>query len=620
MRGVFVSDRVPKIGAIPLRCPDSFEGLQVNGCRNPACSNVGLPASPYPSKAGQNDPYKIEKGGKVLPDRIMLCKACRRSFMLKSNKGVAAELRRISHYLDASAEPSCPNGDCANHGRGVYSARGAYRARGARSGMRRYLCKACDVHFSVPERSTCRQRAPHENRTVFVEIVTKKPIRGIAQVTGLDAATVYSKIDFIHRQCLAFAGDRERRLEDIDHHSLRLCVDSQDYMVNWRRRVNRKNIQFTAVCTVEAASGYVLAHNMNFDPDMMQVDVEDEARINGDLDPKKKSYFRTSPQYWLEHDFRKQAGAAPLEIRPNIDAEPLLVEQLIIEKALLEASMPDPEIQDAPFRGNQMPHAGVMTHADYTAYAHAMLVERMTRGAKYATIYTDQSTMLRNAFTAAFADRIRKGRCEMAFVQFQKEMTIDEKRDLARASGAQMKRLTAAFGVSEPQAAARAMAWGYATACAGTNDPNIRWIAHPRDTLNEPRQWILYLTDNRRRSLEGIGWAISLATLAPVDNYFMRLRRKVYYLERPVPTRSNAKRLWSGYQAYDPRRVAQMLDIFRVYTNFVWQASNGETPAMRLGLARGPVRFEDILYWMPNFEKARSGDGARDNVTPMAAE
>ena len=35
------------------------------------------------------------------------------------------------------------------------------------------------------------------------------------------------------------------------------------------------------------------------------------------------------------------------------------------------------------------------------------------------------------------------------------------------------------------------------------------------------------------------------------------------------------------------------------YTNYIKTDAKGVTPAMRFGLARGPVKFEDILYFWP---------------------
>ena len=38
------------------------------------------------------------------------------------------------------------------------------------------------------------------------------------------------------------------------------------------------------------------------------------------------------------------------------------------------------------------------------------------------------------------------------------------------------------------------------------------------------------------------------------------------------------------------------LTIFRAVNNFVWVGDDGATPAMRLGFAREPLRYEDVLW------------------------
>jgi hypothetical protein len=181
-------------------------------------------------------------------------------------------------------------------------------------------------------------------------------------------------------------------------------------------------------------------------------------------------------------------------------------------------------------------------------------------------------------------------------------MTIDEKKDLARRSNKEIASLALASGDTEQAAIVKFMADEYAAAVSRETDWRKRWIPHPRSAINEPRRRILYLTDTGDKTPERIGWTLTGATLAPVDNDFMRLRRKINYLERPIPTRSNASRLWSGYHAYDPKRVLQMLEIFRVYTNYISTKDGKSTPPMKFGPAKGTVRFEDIIYWMPKRE------------------
>ena len=60
---------------------------------------------------------------------------------------------------------------------------------------------------------------------------------------------------------------------------------------------------------------------------------------------------------------------------------------------------------------------------------------------------------------------------------------------------------------------------------------------------------------------------------------------------------SNVRRLWHGYSAYNPRSITKVLDIFRVFYNYVLMGQDKQTPAMRLGLAKGHVSLEDIIYY-----------------------
>ena len=56
-------------------------------------------------------------------------------------------------------------------------------------------------------------------------------------------------------------------------------------------------------------------------------------------------------------------------------------------------------------------------------------------------------------------------------------------------------------------------------------------------------------------------------------------------------------RRWFGYGPYKPVMVGKMLDIFRVFYNFVEVGRDKQTPAMRLGLAKGKITVENIIYY-----------------------
>ena len=66
-----------------------------------------------------------------------------------------------------------------------------------------------------------------------------------------------------------------------------------------------------------------------------------------------------------------------------------------------------------------------------------------------------------------------------------------------------------------------------------------------------------------------------------------------------VPIASSDLRLWFGKNAYNPAVLVKLLEMFRTYFNYGEVGQDKNTPAMRMGLARGPVAPEDVLYFEP---------------------
>jgi hypothetical protein len=82
-----------------------------------------------------------------------------------------------------------------------------------------------------------------------------------------------------------------------------------------------------------------------------------------------------------------------------------------------------------------------------------------------------------------------------------------------------------------------------------------------------------------------------------VDSFFNQVRRRIAMLERPIHSSGNAGRTWNAYGAYDPEQIVKLLDIFRVYHNYVLVGKDKKTPAMRLGLAQAPMKVKDLVYF-----------------------
>ena len=85
----------------------------------------------------------------------------------------------------------------------------------------------------------------------------------------------------------------------------------------------------------------------------------------------------------------------------------------------------------------------------------------------------------------------------------------------------------------------------------------------------------------------------------------MQVRRGLTLAERAVASSNTDRRLWFGKSAYDPDVLVTVLSIFRTYFNCCEVGRDGKTPAMRLGLARGPVAPEEIIYVQPDLPARR---------------
>ena len=63
----------------------------------------------------------------------------------------------------------------------------------------------------------------------------------LSEVSDISPSTLYHKIDFIHRQCMAFVADREKYLRNKKIRRLYVGVDRQEYTINWSGRNDRRN-------------------------------------------------------------------------------------------------------------------------------------------------------------------------------------------------------------------------------------------------------------------------------------------------------------------------------------------------------------------------------------------
>ena len=77
----------------------------------------------------------------------------------------------------------------------------------------------------------------------------------------------------------------------------------------------------------------------------------------------------------------------------------------------------------------------------------------------------------------------------------------------------------------------------------------------------------------------------------------MLTRRRVSLLERSKSVAASERRKYHGYGAYNPYSHVKVMEIIRLFYNYCLTSDDGTTAAMRLGLAKSPIKAERIVYF-----------------------
>lgn len=605
--------------APPPRVPAADDDVEVNFCKLPTCDNFGVPASlkKYARRASApaslpGTEYRLGGSGTSASAAPLLhCLLCNEYPPIKSNRGIAEELARISAYLVPPLGPSCPHEACANYGASAPDKKRYLRFGRNSQGSPRFRCRACGKTFSVSERTTSRQRLAYKNKQVFTLLMNKVPFKRICEVAGISMPTLYDKLAFIRQQCLAYAGAQERRLKDLPLPRLYLSTDRQSYLANWTHWADQRNVALLAVGTADIDSSYVFGMNLNFDPDLDPTLVNEDAKACGDYDLPKP--HRKYARVWLAPDYIASVKAALKEReRKRVKAGKATIEGPLVAQIEdeYEAGAARDDIEDSDLKSGavKLPTRGMQVHEQYTFYAHFFHLRRLLGDnvGKYR-FFLDQDPGIRAACFSAFHREITAGRADAFYVRILKELTVKERRARIAESRGKFKKMATNLtkDPTNPPPAWQiqlVMTLLEMRRCRTLGRWKDRWVMHPFPDASEPEKAICHLTDfqkdpQRRYSKKHLANLYLKASLRGIDRFFMLVRRRLSLLERPIGSSGRGGRTWYAYNAYQPESVAALLDIFRVFYNFSLKGQDKQTPAMRLGLAAAPVSLETILHF-----------------------
>jgi len=316
----------------------------------------------------------------------------------------------------------------------------------------------------------------------------------------------------------------------------------------------------------------------------------DKAGDNNQLPP-----FRRYARLWLAQDYRAalegRTSKRPRRRRLQDDIETGYAETATRE------DVEDPDVQTVE---TALPRQGMLVHSSYTLYGHFYFLKRLLPRVGKFRFYMDQESGIRAACLSAFWEDVLEKRCDAFFVRVNKELTINQKRRLKARSLRDLADFRATSAAYEPLTDYQLRHVVMRQRIRDLVDIgkwHDQWLFYPFPDMSEPEKAVCWLTNLRDRAYDDdhLASLYMKASLHGIDRFFMQVRRRISLLERPIATASSEGRKWYGYGPYNPAIVGKMLDIFRVFYNYVERGKDRKTPAVRMGLTKTLYSIEDVL-------------------------
>lgn len=620
--------------------PPAEPGLEANFCRNPNCQNFGLPPDRDPSRK-HNLPTEAMIGRYILVsskgETALKCCACGRIGSMLSNVALADEISRLRWANGALKPESCPKKICENHSRPACRYPNEYYANGqTRSGTERLRCRRCGGSLTVGERRPRRRPKPKKgkkavapiNKDIVLDLVNRAAMRAIMRKCGITADTLYDRIAFIHERMIAFEAFKLKKMREIKGKHRRhfaLATDMQDHQVNWASRFRRYGVRISTVSTADNFTGFVFRTDVNFDPNTGKVVPHFERLLNiGD--------FRVEGGLGLSHRYSLPSFFRAVKFSLSAMKKTPEVQSLMATLAALAPNLGE----DTP-TSIINPIEGVVVSNMYTAIAHYMLISEMLPVDADIHVMTDPDGNFVAALPVGLKDLIKNQQADVSFVYFNKELKTPEKQKRVGDYKVQLEAFSAGCDPKWDATEIRHAFIDEFKLSLGADFAGVRasWWKNPVQTMYEPDRCVgLFYQraaeteeENHERLLE----LLDRSSLHAVDSFFNVMRQRVSFFHRPGHSRSS-ETFYNAFQPYKPAMVQKIVDIARVYFNWVeprpfrvaerFQGKIAKehdsthdmlekvsdeserearreklsTPAMRMYLAKSPVRLDTILY------------------------
>ena len=124
--------------------------------------------------------------------------------------------------------------------------------------------------------------------TILRGLLNKMPFSRLCEVGDVSFEHINARIDFLDKQCRAFAAEREERLSECFRgRSPVFTTDVQTFLINWPVKSRRGTIPMLHTATVHKGSQIVVAATMDYDPDVGPRELQERMEAIGETSPSR---------------------------------------------------------------------------------------------------------------------------------------------------------------------------------------------------------------------------------------------------------------------------------------------------------------------------------------------
>ena len=577
----------------------SYEGYQINYCKSPQCANYGVsPRFPKPITDGEYDTdlgnYKLSI---IRPKRsqaiqLLTCKICNTGTLVFSNKAIVQEVKRLNSLYTLDI-PSCSNtGLLPNKRKNIPDGR-------------RYEKITKTMRGKEKEFTKLKPACPHQDKNIieYSDLYwldsknTKKikNVKGLPKVIYPDALGKYQNSKeavsqtFKCKAChtkfsTSINPQKGQHNQQINYQLFSMLVNKG--IINRMAEILRINhnviysrIEFFHKQCIEFEQFQLMTNlhklknkhvNLSIDRQMFnanwssKTDARRTLLINtSTVDNNSRYVFGSTLNFDFTSDY-KSLSKEFVRIG-EYEKEPF-------KRRYQQYNLPEEEITDN--YDLTTPNKHLLISPSYSVISHLEFLKPTFEKLGSINIYGDNDTILDTAITKVFKDLINNKKIKACITRTSK-----------------LKQGETEF------------------------DKGYVWMPQDMPVIDGNYLDLKPLTDYDERFLNS-------ASLHGVDNYFQLLRRRISMVERPfkASTNKNAKQLiendlsssgskfekWNLYGSYNPKYVSMLIEIFRVFNNFILTDEKTikntkdcnrtpKTPAQKIGLSENIFDIHDIL-------------------------